>query len=370
MERKILYFQHPWSPNTLEQFNGFNEIARKSDWKVELVSDKIAERAFSQILKHTAHDGCVVARPLKTKAGLAAFHGCPTVFVNQPERKTAPSYEPWGFLTHDQAAISRLAVETFEKLHVSDFTYLPFKAVPRPDWCVRREAQFRKAVLDAGGRYVPFPRNLHELPHGCGVFAANDATAQRLLTHMRQIGLRVPQDALIIGVDNIEIVCDSTQPTLTSIRQGFPLSGKAVAEMLRDAMHARRRTLRLFSAATVVLRGSTDIGQGHDPRVADALAYIRENLSDTTLNVIQVADRMGCARRTADLVFTRETGRSIKREIMLKRLELACRLLANPRQKIGPIANLCGYASPIVFKRMFKSETGMTMRDWRKRRPA
>ena len=46
-------------------------------------------------------------------------------------------------------------------------------------------------------------------------------------------------------------------------------------------------------------------------------------------------------------------------------------LLSRPSQSIAPIANLCGWDSDIYLKRLFKSRTGMTMREWRaKKTPA
>ena len=47
-------------------------------------------------------------------------------------------------------------------------------------------------------------------------------------------------------------------------------------------------------------------------------------------------------------------------------MEKAYALLCNRNQLIGTIANLCGYDSEPFFKKMFKRETGLTMREWRK----
>ena len=49
------------------------------------------------------------------------------------------------------------------------------------------------------------------------------------------------------------------------------------------------------------------------------------------------------------------------------RMERAFELLSNPRQAIGAIPALCGYASEPFFKRLFKQTTGLSMRSWRKR---
>ena len=57
---------------------------------------------------------------------------------------------------------------------------------------------------------------------------------------------------------------------------------------------------------------------------------------------------------------------SIRDEIQMLRFDKALTLLRKPNQAIAPIANLCGYASEPFFKRLFKKQTGLTMREWRK----
>jgi AraC-like DNA-binding protein len=41
--------------------------------------------------------------------------------------------------------------------------------------------------------------------------------------------------------------------------------------------------------------------------------------------------------------------------------------LADPRQAIGPTANLCGWRSETHLMHFFRARTGMTMREWRAR---
>lgn len=97
-----------------------------------------------------------------------------------------------------------------------------------------------------------------------------------------------------------------------------------------------------------------------------ALAYIRRHAFEPELKTDAIIREMGCSRRLADLRFREVTGRSIRDEIHAQRMEHAFDLLRDPRQAIGSIPNLCGYASTPFFKRLFKKTTGHTMREWRK----
>lgn len=74
---------------------------------------------------------------------------------------------------------------------------------------------------------------------------------------------------------------------------------------------------------------------------------------------------LGVSERIAETRFKAATGNRITEEITRVRLARVLELLANPRQNIGPIANLCGWDSDIYLKRLFKARYGMTMREWR-----
>jgi two-component system response regulator YesN len=53
-------------------------------------------------------------------------------------------------------------------------------------------------------------------------------------------------------------------------------------------------------------------------------------------------------------------------EIRAVRIKKAKRLLADRRCELSVIANMCGYDSDTTFRRVFREETGMTMREWRR----
>lgn len=77
----------------------------------------------------------------------------------------------------------------------------------------------------------------------------------------------------------------------------------------------------------------------------------------------------GCSlfvRRLAELRFKEAVGHSVMDEILAVRTQRAMILLADPARQINEISGLCGYLSPNAFRRIFKSETGLTPHAWRK----
>ena len=71
-----------------------------------------------------------------------------------------------------------------------------------------------------------------------------------------------------------------------------------------------------------------------------------------------------CSRRLAEIRFRRATGRSVLEEIRAVRIEKAKQLLKDPNRVLSAVAGLCGYASDTTFRRIFKEETGMTLREY------
>ena len=96
------------------------------------------------------------------------------------------------------------------------------------------------------------------------------------------------------------------------------------------------------------------IRKAHNP------SYLRFRHADI------VAD-IGAARRTAEMRFRAETGRSILEEINATRLEHAFELLKKPNYPISLVAGECGWQTDAYLKRLFKRTTGLTMHEWRKR---
>ena len=78
-----------------------------------------------------------------------------------------------------------------------------------------------------------------------------------------------------------------------------------------------------------------------------------------------IAD-LGLSRRADEQLFRQATGSSILEEINRVRMEQVFTLLRRPDYPISLIAQQCGWRSDVFLKKLFKRQTGTTMRDWRK----
>lgn len=363
MTNVVLFFQSTTSKSWRDKLSGVYRFAQEVGWQVQVVDSHNTPAEIRAMLNLWQPIGCIVDRAMTfAKEPVKLFAGLPTVLLDQNPKTSSGHFST---VTNDSAALGRLAAQELLKSGAKSFTYIPWRQAVF--WSDEREQAFAAAIRAAGRSYVKWSGSFGDLNVPCGVFCANDIVAQREMALARRNGLRIPEDLLVVGVDNDELICEHTSPTLTSILPDFERGGYLVASLLKKAMDGEKPAHLAYGPVGLIGRESNRWFEKTDPRVTRALAYIRQHACEPELKTDAVVSEMGCSRRLADLRFGEITGHSIRDEIHRIRMDRAFALLRNPRQAIDPIANLCGYASAPFFKKMFKRTTGLTMREWRKR---
>ena len=99
--------------------------------------------------------------------------------------------------------------------------------------------------------------------------------------------------------------------------------------------------------------------------VGKALAYIHANATKGIV-VADVVQHLGCSRRLADLRFKENTGTTILKAITARRLAVLKRLLCETDTPIHQAAKRSGFTCLKRLERLFRSEEGLSMREWRK----
>ena len=366
----VLFFQSTVSKSWRDKLRGVYHYASKAGWQVQVIDSKDTPVEIRSSIGLWNPIGCLVDRALSTaKAPFGVFKDIPTVFLDQSPQTICP--KNCSFVTNDSARCAELAAEELLKDDIGHFAYIPWT---RPFfWDIERERGFSASVRKAGRQYhrinhgADLENILRSLPKPCGILCANDITAQRTMATANRIGIRIPQDLTVIGIDNDELICENTRPTLTSVLPDFEGAGRLIAEQLDRLLHGEDPKQLVYHPIGIIRRESSRRLPTCDTRTAKAIAYIRRHCLEPSLSTDEVVAAAACSRRLLDLRFRQITGHSIRDEIHTLRLEKAITLLRNPNQAIGPIASLCGYTSEPFFKRLFKKRFGMSMREWRMR---
>ena len=283
------------------------------------------------------------------------------------------------FLNIDSEHIGTCAAQ--HVLRLGNFAaYGFFGLYPGCAWARDRGAFFARGIRKVGRRNVRlFKGNpwddaaeledwLVRLQKPAAVFASNDCAAEIVLKACNRIGLRVPEELAVLGVDDDPILCVNTWPTLSSVRPDFEEMGYRAAEELDRLLNGTGRGSRLVVAGqvTVTDRMSTAPSSpvGMMIRRADEIIAARA-CQDLTSEVI--ADELNISRRLLDLRYRQINGISVREAIVRRRMERARQLLSGSRHSLRTVGKLCGYTTEQSFCRAFLKHEGLTAGAYRRR---
>jgi LacI family transcriptional regulator len=276
---------------------------------------------------------------------------------------------PW--VETDDAAIVSAAVE-----HLSErgFRHLAFCGEPRFNWSRWRWESFRKIAQEAEAsvwEYQTPPalswdreqRRLKDwirwLPRPVGVMACYDIKGQQLLDACRDLGVAVPEEIAVVGVDNDHLICDLCMPQLSSVIPNAPYTGYLAAKLLDELMRGKKlpATAHLIKPLGIHTRRSTDVLVIDDADVTVALRLIRERACDG-IRVADLLREVSLSRRVLESRFLKHLGRTPHQEIERVKIERVKRLLHETDLPLNTIARRTGFSSEYYLSVAFKRAVG------------
>jgi len=211
-------------------------------------------------------------------------------------------------------------------------------------------------------------RWLLSLPKPVGIFAVHDYRAQLLMEACQEAGLRIPEDVALVGMDNDEIVCEHSAPTLTSISRNSEQVGWEAAALLERLMDGEEppRADVLLDPDGVAARQSTDKLYCRDPIVQRAVDYMRANLH-SQFSVASLAMHADVSKRTLEVRFREETGASPHDFLCRLRVRRAQELFLQPQKRtVEQIAAECGFGTIPTLYGAFQRVSGRSLTEFRK----
>lgn len=357
---------------------GANECAAEHGLHVQVVELARANVSLPKTLAYWKPIGCLVEGSSHLRLDRRSLGKLPIVPVDANSRLLASRWRHT--VTNDNVQIAKLALKELVRARCENFAFVGWTR--DVNWSTARLDAFKAElallgkscdelldpwtmgdVADFSSRLRPWLANL---PRSCGVFAANDDVAAVVLDVCRTLKISVPDELAVIGVDDEPSVCETTNPSLTSVRPDFVRVGyRAMSLLLRKIENpALAEEHVLVPPVGITRRQSTRRLEKKNPQILSALELIRRDAT-SGLKAADVVRFLGVSERMAEARFKAVTGRRITEEINEVRLAQVLELLKNPHQAITPIANLCGWKSDVYLKRLFKERFGQTMRAWR-----
>ncbi|HEV2968590.1 MAG TPA: DNA-binding transcriptional regulator [Pirellulales bacterium] len=275
----------------------------------------------------------------------------------------------------DNEAIARLA---FDHLFERGFRNLAYCGDRRFPWSFDRGRRFARIAQEVNCPFAAFPPAdrkraaaiswkqeenelkawVRELAKPTGLLACYDMRGLQLLDVCRRGGIAVPDEIAVIGVDNDDLICNLSEPPLSSVVPDAERTGYAAAELLDQLMAGRKveEGTRLIEPTGIVTRQSSDVRAIPDAEVSAAVRFIRDHACDG-INVEDVLLTVPISRRILENRFKKILGHTPHEEILLVQLRRVTQLLEETDLPLATIADRAGFKYveylSVVFKRRF-----------------
>lgn len=347
----------PWAISLQERSLGETCPAWFKTWKGDGVIARVENRQIASVIRRLrvpAVDVRYLLRNLKL----------PSVRPNDP-------------------AAARMA---FEHLRERGFHHFAFCGFNGADYSDIRRDTFASCARDAGFQCHVYSRSkesrrqstreyearglkdgqavvrwLKKLPTPLGLMACNDIRGQQVLNACRAAGIVVPDEVAVVGVDNDEVLCELSDPPLSSVSLDTERIGYEAAALL-DQMIAGNPPASpntFVEPVGVITRRSTDVLAIEDKQIAEVLRLIHERANEG-IDVGDILSSTPLSRSTLERRFIRLLGHTPKEEILRIRITRAKQLLAETDLPLAVVAEKVGFEHAEYFNVIFKKKTRLT----------
>jgi len=220
--------------------------------------------------------------------------------------------------------------------------------------------------FSAGIRSKRLDRWLMGLEKPVAVFCAHDLVALELTKACGELGIRVPQEVAVLGVDNDPLLCDFANPTISSIDPDpFEIGRQAAKALVTWIDYPARKPKDIWPEPVgIAERMSTRVFLYPEPWLTDALVYIRRNVA-RNINASEVIKHLKLSHTTVEKAFRARLGVSVRQQIAKGRIDEAKRLLEKTLLPLSEVCSLSGFSSKSYFTAAFREATGTTPLEWR-----
>jgi LacI family transcriptional regulator len=339
------------------QVPGLSIVAMR-EWQMDGVIVPLRNEEYARVFRDRGI-------PVVNCSGMLKNPGVPTVRVND-------------------AAAGRIAAQ---HLLERGFTRFGFAGFPGFDFSDVRREGFEEVVRKAGHEsfgYEADPslrtewtwdrqeedlaRWLATLPKPIGIMGCNDERAWHVAEACRRIGIKVPEEVAIIGVDNDELRCEFSSPPLSSVAvptERFGYESAALLDRLMNGKPAPAEPI-LIQPQGVVVRKSSDILAVDDEELTRAFRCIRDH-NGRPFDGRTIAREVGAKAEDLDRRFRERLGRTLDEEIRRARVERARRMLAETDLGLLHVAKAAGFGTPDRLRTALRRETGLAPAAYREK---
>mgnify|MGYP002330324836 CR=1 FL=1 len=199
-------------------------------------------------------------------------------------------------LTGGYKGTGRMAAQFFAKRMFRNFAYFGVKGVV---WSDERCEGYRQEVKRIGGEFFSFESDkqedeirmevsqwLQQLPKPVALFCCDDAHALFISETCRMNNIHIPEEIALLGVDNDELMCNISDPPISSIELEVERGGYSIGRLIHQQIKKEHGgTFNIvINPIRIELRQSTEKHNIKDPYILEFLGIPEQtDFSETEL---------------------------------------------------------------------------------------
>jgi len=285
-------------------------------------------------------------------------------------------------ISGDYIGAGVMAAQFFAKRHFKNFAFYGNKNF---FWSKARAEGYRREVERIRGNYYYFESELLDsmqwsrehveldnwlqgLPKPVALFACDDNFALQVSEMCKVNNINIPDELSLLGVDNDELICNLSHPSISSIVTDDENGGYQTGKMLQNLILNKNNIPFNINIdpVRIELRQSTEKYNISDSYVKTVLNYIHENIR-LNISIDELTAIVPLSRRNLEKKFREATGTSVHQFILDKKVDLISTELLTTDKDLLDIAIETGFNDVRNVYRIFKKYTGYTPVSFRKK---
>ena len=207
---------------------------------------------------------------------------------------------------------------------------------------------------------------LQSSPKPIAIMACDDNQGENLIEACHSIGVKIPSEVSVMGVDNDETLCSLGSTTLSSIQVDIEEGGRQTAALLERLVTDPSAPAKdvVLQPMKVVNRMSTAAFATQDQQILRAILFIHRNVRKK-ISVADVTAEAALSRRLLERRFKDVTGKTLYEYITELKLKDFAEQLVETDEQVMTIALSMGENDTKSISRRFKQLYGCTPLQWR-----
>ncbi len=300
----------------------------------------------------------------------------PIIVQNYTERNKAVSN-----LTGDYHKTGEIAADFFLKRGFRNFAFYGYK---NAIWSRERGMGFKKLIEEQGYTcHILENKNpdnrewmynheqigewLKSLPKPIALFACDDYYALQISETCNIFNVNIPDEISLLGVDNDELLCNISNPPLSSIvldvENGGYQAGKLLHKLINKEINNGFNIV--VEPLYIEQRNSTDRYAVNDKAIQRVLEYINANYINH-ISVSDLVNQIPLSRRVLEKRFKEITGTSLYQCIQEHKIDHFIHLLLNTNVSLYDAALQAGFDNYKNLARIFRKYKTISPSEFRK----